>query len=96
MPGPTRPDLSGRLVVTPNSAGWDATLESAQEAQDTFMAGQPFAPAVYTIASGAGQLPAASSFQYCLAMVSDAASGKRPDVVSDGVHWLYSDGSVAL
>ncbi len=92
---PTRPTLTVDQVA-PLTAGWDAVINNATGQLATFVSDQPVAPKVYTIASGADQLPAAASFQYCIAMVSDAASGKRPDVVSDGTHWLYSDGSTAL
>lgn len=92
---PTRPTLTIDQV-TPQQAGWDATVNNATAEIGTFVGGQPFAPKVYTVASGAGQLPAAASYQFCLAMVSDAASGKSCLVFSNGTNWLYTDNSIAL
>jgi len=92
----TRPTLTVP-TITPQMAGWDATINTAISALQTFVSGQPYALPLYTVASGAGQLPAAASYQYCLAVVSDATSGKGPVVVSDGTNWRYvSDNSVAL
>ena len=51
----------------------------------------------YTIASGVAHLPAASSFGWGVAVVTDPASGKGALVISNGTNWLYvSDLSTAL
>lgn len=92
---PTRPTLDVDQV-TPNQAGWDATVNNATGQLATFVSDQPFAPKVFTVASGAGQLPAAASYQHCLAFVSDPAGGKSVLVFSDGTNWRYTDNTVAL
>jgi hypothetical protein len=48
-------------------------------------------PGSYTVAT----LPSASSYSGSIATVSNPASGKRGDVLSNGTNWLYSDNSIA-
>jgi len=93
---PTRPTLNIDQV-TPGQAGWDVTVNNATAEIKTFVAGQPLALKVYTVASGGSQLPAAASYQHCQAVISDPASGKSRLVVSDGTNWRYAgDDSIAL
>lgn len=75
-------------AVTPQQAGWDATVDGNFDAIESHVNG-PIRMPVYTV----GTLPSAadhgSAAGWSVAFVSDPAGGKTRAVYSDGTDWRY-------
>lgn len=78
----------GGLKFTSTIDGSDAKLQAG-----SFLASGPSrlggSPTLST-------LPSASSYNNHEENISNPAAGKAPKVISDGTHWLYMDGTIAV
>jgi len=88
---PTTPDTPQIPSIAYNQVGWDGELNQAFEDIRAHLRDHPIPAKVYLKSVLLAVDP--TVYQWCYCFVSNPDTGKPHLVYSDGVAWMYSDGT---